>query len=386
MHLKTFETTTPVLFLLAALCLGFSGCKRDANMSSFPTVVIDPNAKEIPLSTSGIFGEMKAVPLETHPDALVDWQVQFLYLDQRNIILLSRNRVLVFDANGKYLSKIDALGKAGHEYETISNAFVDADRQEVYIIDYQHIKIFDYKGRHLRTARLPQQSGGLYRRNDGSFVVIAQQFYKEENRDALYLLDTAFNLLKSFKSVNPDVCHDQQNLFLSDEPYEVDGRLFFKELFVDTLYEITGDTLKSCWYFDMQGRGLATKDVINSENSRKAPKTKIAPMAPRDMGNYFFFSYQYNYGWNFSIFDKNRRKYVFHKRFTKDDFPDVEDVPILGMNNDLIDNAPRFWPNYMRNDTMADLISPAALDKTQLRAFKAKIDDNPIVVIGVLKK
>jgi len=310
------------------------------------TVVIDPETREIPLSTSAIFGEMKAVPLETRPDALVDWQVEFLHLDQRNIILLSRNRVLVFDANGKYLSKVDAVGKAGHEYETISNAFVDADRQHIYIVDHQHLKVFDYRGRHVRTARLPHQSGGLYRREDGSFVVVAQQIYKEENRDALYLLDSAFNLLKTFKSANPDVCADvQQNLFYVGNPDEVDGRLFFKEPFVDTLYEITEDTLKPYWYFDMQGRGFETKERINTENFHNTSDTKIPDIGIQEIGNYFFIRYQYNRGRNFSIFDKNRMEYIFHKRFTKDDFPGIEYDPILGMNNDLIDNAHGFGRN-----------------------------------------
>jgi len=297
------------------------------------------------------------------------------------------NAILVFDANGKYLSKVDAVGKAGHEYETISSSFVDAERREIYVIDYQHVKVFDYKGKHIRTARLPHQSGGLYRREDGSFVVVAEQVYKEENRDALYLLDTAFNLIKAFKSTNPDVCVDvQQNLVFSGDPYEVDGRLFFKEPFVDTLYEITGDTLKPYWYFDMQGRGIATKDFINVENGRNLPNTIIPSLGLREIGNYFFISYWYKHGEHFSVYDKHRGEYVFRKKFFPEDFPGHDRFPVLGMNNDLIENAPPFWPKYSMNDTVADLINPTELDKTQLKAFKAKIDDNPIVVIGVLKK
>jgi len=370
---------------LAALHIGLLGCGREEGTSSMPTVAVDPDAKEKTLSTSDIFSEMKAIPLETRPEALVHHFHRLIHIDHRNIILKSDKTILVFDANGKYLSKVDAVGKAGHEYETISNAFVDSDKREIYIIDYQHIKVFDYNGKHLRTKRLPQQSGGLHRREDGSFVVVAQQIYKEEDRDALYILDSAFNLVKAFKSTNPDVSHDPQNLFVSNNPYERDGRLFFKEPFVDTLYEITGDTLKPYWYFDMQGRGIATKDFINSENFRNVSNTKIASVAPWETDNYFFIQYQYNHGWNFSIFDKNRGEYIFHKRFTAEDFPGIDYEPILGMNNDLIDGIPRFWPGYVRNDTLAGLISPPSLDRAQLASFRAKIDDNPIVVVGVLK-
>jgi len=386
MVMKRFEIISPALLFLAILHFGLSGCKRESRTSAIPTVVIDPEARGIALSTSAIFSQMKVVPLETHPDALVHRFHRLIHLDHRNIILESYNTILVFDANGKYLSKVDAVGKAGHEYETISSSFVDADRQEIYVVDYQHIKVFGYNGKHLRTARLPRQSGGLYRRDDGSFVVVAQQIYKEENRDALYLLDSAFNLIKAFKSANPDVCQDRQNLVFSGNPYERDGRLFFKEPFVDTLYEITGDTLKPYWYFDMQGRGIATKDFINAENSEKVSNTKIAPLGPQEIGSCFFIRYQYKRGHNFSIFDKNRGEYVFHKRFTRDDFPRVKYDPILGMDNDLIDALPRFWPDYVGNDTVAGLLSPASLDKTQLKAFHVKMDDNPIVVIGVLKK
>jgi len=192
--------------------------------------------------------------------------------------------------------------------------------------------------------------------------------------------------VKTFKSTNPDVCRDPQNLFFAGNPYERDGRLFFKEPFVDTLYEITGDTLKPYWYFDMQGRGIATKDFINLEKSGNVSNTKIAPIGPREIGCYFFMWYQYKYGEHFTIFDKNRGECIFHRRFSPEDFPGRDHYPILGMRNDLIENAPPFWPEYVRNDAVANLISPSSLDATQMRAFRVKMDDNPIVIVGVLKK
>lgn len=60
-------------------------------------------------------------------------------------------------------------------------------------------------------------------------------------------------------------------------------------------------------------------------------------------------------------------------------------VPILGFDNDLIENALPFWPYYINAENAVSVINPSSLSKEQLLAFDCNENDNPILFIGKLR-
>jgi hypothetical protein len=367
------------------LCIGINACNNNGHKHEvIPTIHIKPNLKAIPCSLSEILSDIKVVHLETTSNSFIGSLSSLIFIDNQNIICRSEKRIIIFDNQGKYLNKIDAVGKGPGEYTTIVNAYFDPIEKYIYIIDYDYVKIYSLDGNYIKSLTLSFFSGGIYRKSNGEVIVIHKQLYNKGNRDMLSLLDTSFNIYHSFKSKNPDVCKDvQQNLFFAGTPYEINGRLFYVEPFVDTIYEINDTILTPHWSINMGDRGFKTKDGINSSNYDKA-LDKIPPIALHETEKYFFIDYTYNYAKYMSLYDKKRNKYIFHQKYTKEDFSN-ETVPIFGLNNDIIKNAPLFWPQYTNGNIIVSLVDPVSLSDNQLKEYNCNLEDNPILFIGILK-
>ncbi len=371
-------------FFLFSIVIGMNACNNiEQKHENIPTIHIDPNLKAIPGSVSEILSDMSVVNLETTSNSIIGNLSNLIFVGNKNIICRSEKRIIIFDNQGKYLNKIDAVGKGPEEYTTIVNAFFDPIEEYIYIVDYSDIKIYGIDGNFIRSLSLPLFSGGIYRKSNGEVIIVHKQLYNKENRDMLSLLDTSFTISYTFKSKNPDVCIDvQQNLFFAGTPYEVNGRLFYVEPFVDTIYEIIDTVLTPHWIINLGDIGFKTKDGINVSNYEK--RDKIPPIALHETEKYFFMGYTYNYAKFISLYDKERNKFIFHQKYTKEDFPD-EAIPIFGLNNDIIKNAPFFWPQYTRGNMIVSLVNPVSLSDKQLLEFNCEAEDNPILFVGILK-
>lgn len=380
MHLMKFRRNTGILFL----CLCIIACSNKQKEEVVPTFYIKPDLKEIACPVSKIISNIKVVHLQTTSNCLIGSFSSLVFVDNKHIIFRSGKRILVFDNQGNYLNKIDAVGGGPGEYSTIVNAYFDPAKEYIYIVDSNDIKIYSIDGNFIRRLALPFSSVGIYRMRNGKMVFVYKQLYDKENRDMLSLLDTSFNIYHTFKSRNPDLCKDvQQNLFFASTPYEINGRLFFVEPFVDTIYEIVDTTLVPHWSIKMGNLGFKTKDGINTSNYQKASR-KIPPISLRETEKYFFIDYMYRQAKYMSLYDKEHNKFIFHRKYTKEDFSN-DLIPIFGLNNDIINNAPPFWPKYTNNDIIVSWVNPVSLNDNQLKEFDCYAEDNPILFIGILK-
>lgn len=381
MHLPFFRKLVYILFL----CAGINACNNEKK-SDIQSIQISPEISNVPCPISKIVSEMGLVHLETTPQCFMGYFSFLIFLDDKTIIFKSNKSILVFDNRGKFLSKIESVGKGPGEYQTIVNAFVDQSRRTIYVVDYKDIKIYTFEGRYIKTILIPFPPGGLFRRGNGDLIVVCQQKYNNPDRDMLYLLDSLFDVSHVFKSMNHDICKDiQQNLFFAGTPYEIDGHLFYIEPFVDTIYEICDTTLKPHWRINLGKYKCETKDGINISNNNRASHKRIPMLDIFETKSYFFIGYIYNQAKYMSIYDKNLKKLIFHQKYTQEDFPD-QAMPIFGIKNDIIKNAPSFWPGFVKNNLAIEIVSPASLNNEQLKEFNCKVGDNPILFIGTLKQ
>ena len=377
------------LFALLMLSILFNCSSKKTEKATFPTIHITPNMDTQKCNLSDLASGVKVVNLETNPDCFIGHFSSLLHVDEHNIIYeTGNNKILIFDSEGNFIRKIYSFGNGPEEYNTIISATVDPINKKIFIVDTKKVLIFNYEGVFIKKINTPFLPAGLHISSKGQIVVPVKQNYSQDNRSALHILDSTFNTIQSFKSRNPEVTSGiRQNLFYTGRPYKIKNKLYFKEPFVDTIYEVNSKNLKPHWKIDLGGMGFKTKEGINTINHQKALKDKIPPIGIKESSNLFIFSYVYKIKRYLSVYDKNSNKYVFHQGYIQDDLRS-DDLRSLdfGIKNDFINNSLNFWPKSLINDFIIDILDPASLKKEQQVLFNCREGDNYVLLVAKIKK
>lgn len=368
-------------FFLMVLAILLEHSSEGSKIDTLPTIHINPDMDEIQnINLSDIVFDVKAVKLETNSDCLIGYFSSLIHIDQDYIFFETDNKtILIFDSTGKFINKIDSFGNGPNEYNNIISTAVDTNKKEVYIMDNNKVLVFGYDCKFIRKINTTILAGGFFiDSNSQNIIAPTIQKYEQNNRDLLHILDYDFNIIKSFKSRNTDVITDiRQNLFYTSEPYKVKDKIFYKELFVDTIYQVNKNILKPYWIIDLDEKGFETYEGINTIHHQKAMKSKIAPIGIKENISFFILDYSFRNAKYFSLFEKKSKKYIFHKKY--------KELSDRGITNDLIIGAPKFCPDYVQGDFLISLVNSSTLTKEQQDLFKRKDNDNPILFIATSK-
>lgn len=136
------------------------------------------------------------------------------------------------------------------------------------------------------------------------------------------------------------------------------------------------------WVINYEKESFSLEEALNLELSDKAFRTKITPPGIRQSFNFFFTDYFYMGAKYLSIFDKQKKEYIFHQKYTREKYPKPTDIVHFGLQNDLESNAPAFWPDYITDKILVDMISPDLFTEEQLETFGCNAEDNPVLFIA----
>lgn len=364
--------------LIVGLTLIAIGCSHNPKTvlnDTFPTIHIEPKIDIENCNLSEIAKKIEIVSLETNPNSIISSMSNLVFLDKNNIIYRSDKTVIIFDGEGNYIGKVNAVGNGPEEYNSITTVDFDPNNKWIYIVDGSDIKVYNFDGEFIKKIKIPFRIGGLFKAKN-RFVIPVVQRYAEKNRDMLHILDSNLTKIKSFKSRNNDDYSKAKQMYsFMSNPYVVKNELYFREYFTDTIFRVVDTTLVPYWSITL---GKYRKKIRNSLNSddflSSLLNKKISSFGVLESINYFFISYYYGSGLYKSVFDKKKREFVFHKRFTENDM-------FIGIKNDLIPNAPLFNPKFIKNNLLVSIIYPVLLNNEQLEQFNCKIDDNPLLFI-----
>lgn len=370
------------LITISSILFSCNNKKANSDKNDLDKILIEPNQDDIALNLSSIGSSFDIVKLESSENSRLSNFAQLIHVDDSNIIFRDRDRILIFDQNGKYLSDINAKGGGPMEYGGILNTYVDSELNIIYIIDRKNIKTYNYVGEFIKNIAKNAPSGGISRLNNDGFILTKAPLFKEKNREMLKILDNNLSKIKVFKSnVNYDLENIKQDFIFTSKPYSLKNEIFYKEPLADTIFRIDDNSLKPHWIFDFNEYKLDIKDAISIEKSNNS-RDKILDFGFYESNDYFFLKYYYQESFNFSVYDKNLKEYIFRRKYSKEKFEteNLDDFS-MGIENDYIDNAPKFWPSYINDNLIAGFISPEVLNERQLISLDMKLNDNNIVFI-----
>ena len=365
-----------IVCLFIALC----SCEQNkSNTNEFLSIKLGRGLPEIEAKASDLVSSVQLIKLETVNKSLIDYFSYPIYVGEDYILYYSAKTVIVFDGTGKFIRKIDQSGEGPKEYTKISSYFYDREKQHIYIVDVDKIQIYTLTGDYVKTLKTGFQAGGIFIKNPNEFYLPQKQVYSQPGRKMLSVVDSTFETISDFMSRNPvSPLEVRQMLFYAGSPYEVDGIIYYKEAFNDTIYQVSDKMIKPVWKVDLQGDAMTTAEGITPwEPALK--KQKIPEIAIRETIRFIFFSY-YNVDKKFySIYDKKNNSMIFHNEVLYESDLSKLGVP-LDLGNFDIDS---FWPNFESKDHMlVQIIKPEDLSDEQLEAIGISGDDNPVLLVA----
>lgn len=128
----------------------------------------------------------RIIQLETNNESLFDVFFRVKVTD-RNIFVQDVRQILVFDLNGKYLSKVKRVGHGPQEYVRINNFCYFDGKLYVLASGMNRIQVYSPTGKHLRSISLPL--------GDAQALLIADDYkafkYSNDPRGSLIVADAA---------------------------------------------------------------------------------------------------------------------------------------------------------------------------------------------------
>ena len=176
----------------------------------------------------------KIVPLETKDEALFNNFFR-VFVTDRNIFVQDFTRVLVFDSEGKYLSKIERIGHGPQEYIDISHFWPFEDK--IYIVDSQkdQIQVYSLSGEFVRS--LP--TGPHIRA-----MAVAEQFmaFKSSFSRDNTLTVTDHHGNKLYDAISPILAKTTYAIPAMFPFTEAGGEIYYLPDFSSSIYTVGADT------------------------------------------------------------------------------------------------------------------------------------------------
>lgn len=157
---RKMKKLTPFNILLVFSMLIPHGCREIINNNNH-FIVADLLEKQTS-EYSDLFSHVEIVPLETTRQSLIrSIRKLVVYNDVYYIFDYNNAEILMFDMNGKYLSKISDMGGGPHEYVNISDFEIDGATKTVRLLAAANNSIYEYnlEGDFKDRYKLPEIKG-----------------------------------------------------------------------------------------------------------------------------------------------------------------------------------------------------------------------------------
>jgi hypothetical protein len=239
-------------YLIPVLCLIYCSCNRDIpyiNNRDSDTLKIDINGVVEYIDLSGIFTKVDYIPLETSPQCLIG-SIDKMAVNGNRFFILDQQTlsVLIFDTEGRFIHKIMQVGRGPHEYETLTNFFLDVENNRIILDAVSRFLYFDLDTyAFIKEERAAVKSECAYLGNETFAYYLKNAVWNGEyNLFADRQGQVVYQHLPIPKELNGFTFSKGYNFSQPDE----NGDVFFIEMFHDVVYRLNADSMTVAWYID----------------------------------------------------------------------------------------------------------------------------------------
>ena len=182
------KKTTTILAIILFVMAGFGGCKQSSNQSEdFITVDVTKSypQKELILQD---FMDVEYIVLETNDDFVNRGWVKAIGKEYMVVDGANEGEIFIYDRNGKALRKINRKGQGNEEYIFYTKIILDEDKGEIFVDDYNKIKVYDLYGKFKRAIEKKEGVGYSDVRNyDSENLIGWHENRRGERKPSFYI-------------------------------------------------------------------------------------------------------------------------------------------------------------------------------------------------------
>ncbi len=395
-----FSKHLTIYFIL----LVFAGCSKTNKKSvlkgdnSLLQINVEKAIEQkLNIAVSKIAKAIEYVSLETNQISILR-KINGVKITENYIFVSDRDKLLQFTHKGRFIRQIGRHGHGPGEYNNI--IYFDVNEISDFILvqgEYQ-CNIYGFKGEFKKKVKTPSLYFVIYKPNRVAF-------YKSSDIDKktnLILTDQNLKIICQFENYNP---RPITNMHFTKAPlYVFNNKLYFKEYYNDTLYQVNDRMLIPHYIFKEQKLLLnkdfefkSTGEISDLVYQLEKIKDKLLNSNIFESKRFLFLSYRKGLNprkndYTRFLFDKEKSSIsvLLNNRF-KNDF----------------DCGPNIYPEFQVNDSIIGLWIDAYKLKEHVKskAFKSstpkypekkkeleklanslKDDDNPVLMLVKLKE
>jgi len=239
----------------------------------------------------------------------------YMYLSIKDI------GIVQFDRNGRFIRKIGSEGRGPGEYSIGMDFTVDEINGNVYVPDYGKAKVYSSSGIFRRDISYERYIGGNGMAGDievyNSLLFFPDYIINGDSKYNWIFLDTLGNLVAKKENSLPPF---QANWGSNGSIYRFDDKLFYYNLFNDTIFSISPDLSSKAAYLFAQGdyRRPRIKIEITSISQLQSRFYKIFnPQTMFETKHFIVLQYTYLDRATFALIDKKTRKTFLAFKYEK---------------------------------------------------------------------
>lgn len=371
---------TGIYVVLCVLCWA---CGRQTVTEGIPVVELDKAESSVELKLSDFLENIRVIPLETHPDALLPGSF-YTWIGDKYIVTFGHDDIRLFTIEGKYVGKLAQQGRGPDEYLCVMGYCVDEQERYCYLAaGGEKIMVIDLDERKV-VGKIPTGENIpcslLYSAKDSTLVYTSLGMEKKDGTFYdICRIGLDGTLLYAVKKNSES--EEVEDTFLS----ETHDTLFYKTQLCDTLFMVA-DTIRSPYcrfvierpYSINTGKGKAVRMSFGNEErfilaavEKSVRKEDDAIYTRMEFLGYYTFE---------------KRDFVVKKvsGFYVDilDYTETEYFPLL------IAGKKAYWNmNVLRFKELLKnkLDSPLIPEYVKELYHKLDEEDNPVVLVGDTK-
>lgn len=381
----------PLLILLLFSC----SSKKEDNQN---TIVINPIVVSESTLLSDFVEEVKFIKLETKEESIIAGPREIIIKDQFIYAVDKfQKAILIFDMEGKFVSKLQKLGDGPDQYRNLGAVFISDDESTIEIIENFGEKskrltysLFDFELLNSQPFNSPFANSS--RRVGDVYYFATQQienFVNDEETNASIIIRDQDNQLSSLFPKNIETKRSGFSPFTESFTKNKKGELFFSLVYDNTFYQLKNKEAIPVMSVDFGSFGIdhsigfesieRQMEYLGQETEGKASFPVLNVNEP----NLLAFSYYFKENGKNSLHQyldfKKKDKIIHNKSIVNDLSPFPEKIFLssyfLGINHEV-----------MHNEYLVDIILPSyslngkkEMEVEGLGLIQA--EDNPIVML-----